>query len=359
MSRNLSVPLVLFGVVGFLLGLPALSFAQQAASHAESFIAFDVPGATSTDTAAIAVNAAGQITGTYNTDGIARHSFLRDRDGSFTSFDGPGSTFTEARAINSDGQIVGTYLTDGSMSHGFLRNPDGSFVTIDAPWAGSGNSLGTSARAINSRGQITGYYEDADRGFHGFVRDPDGTMISFEAPGIAGRLLGPIPYDINAAGQIVGTQVEGHSHGFLRNPDGTIIVFDFPGSSVYYTSAYGINPSGDIVGAYADFPSDISHGFVRDSDGTFVSFDAPGAGSSRPGQGTIFSAIKAAGEIAGYYVDADYGVHGFVRCRDGTMRSFDIPGAVDTWALGLNASGHIVGFYSDGASHGFVLRFKK
>jgi hypothetical protein len=82
--------------------------------------------------------------------------------------------------------------------------------------------------------------------------------------------------------------------------------------------------------------------------------------SLRPGHTeprTVPQGINPSGEITGYYSD---GVgHGFVRAADGTITSFDGPGASPsgTYATGINLSGEIVGYYSDypsPVSHGFV-----
>src|SRR6266576_4828283 len=53
-----------------------------------------------------------------------------------------------------------------------------------------------------------------------------------------------------------------------------------------------------------------------------ITFDAPGAGTGSY-QGTIATAISAAGVIAGYYFDSNWGCHGFVRNADVTVMAFD------------------------------------
>src|SRR5438309_1501874 len=82
-----------------------------------------------------------------------------------------------------------------------------------------------------------------------------------------------------------------------------------------------------------------------------ITFDAPGAGTGSY-QGTIATAISAAGVIAGYYLDSNWGCHGFVRNSDGTYISFDTPsrqlGAPTCpQPASFNAAGVIIGVESD------------
>jgi probable HAF family extracellular repeat protein len=83
---------------------------------------FDAPVAEATITQAVAINAIGQIVGTYvDGDGVT-HAFLM-AGANFTSFDFPGATSTSAWGINSPGQIVGTYIAADGSHHGFLAQP--------------------------------------------------------------------------------------------------------------------------------------------------------------------------------------------------------------------------------------------
>ena len=109
-------------------------------------------------------------------DGARAHGFLRQKDGTFTSFDLPGSHNTFAQAINSDGRITG-FSSSGACGllacgdgHGFLRQENGAITSFDPP-----GSFGTIADAINSDGQITGWYFDAARA-HGFLRQENLTL---------------------------------------------------------------------------------------------------------------------------------------------------------------------------------------
>jgi hypothetical protein len=89
---------------------------------------------------------------------------------------------------------------------------------------------------------------------------------------------------------------------------------------------------------------------VRAENPAITSFDAPGGA-----HGTYAVSINVAGEVTGYFFDANYGEHGFVRDRRGSITTFDGPNATATVAQGINAEGEIVGFYTVGsADQGFL-----
>ena len=114
-------------------------------------------------TFAKAINAEGEVTGNYGFGKLT--GFLRQTDGTSTTFDACDSAIqTFPTAINSEHQTTG-FCWDGGSTHGFLRNSDGIITNFDV---GSGNTFAT---GINARGQITGYYQDTNFIVHGFVRD--------------------------------------------------------------------------------------------------------------------------------------------------------------------------------------------
>jgi hypothetical protein len=85
----------------------------------------------------------------------------------FFTIDVPGATSTEAAAINPEGQIVGNYADAAGILHGFVLLRGTTFITIDVPGATS-----TEASGINPRGWIVGNYTDAAGSLHGFIAFP-------------------------------------------------------------------------------------------------------------------------------------------------------------------------------------------
>lgn len=125
----------------------------------------------------------------------------------FTTFDPPGSVHTQPVSINDLGTAVGFYMDANGLIHSFVRNPNGSFISFEAPGSGTARFLGTTAESISPVGVVTGNYTDSKTICHGFVRAHDGTITTFDAPG-AGTLapyVGTKPLSINLGGTIAGS----------------------------------------------------------------------------------------------------------------------------------------------------------
>ena len=94
------------------------------------------------------------------------------------------------------------------------------------------------------------------------------------------------------------------------------------------------------------------HGYVRLSGGRFIY--PPDREPDSPLNNTI--GINDLGQISGTYRDADGRRHGFV-LEYGQYTTLDPPGAVNVFASGINASGWIVGPYTDADTnivHGYL-----
>ena len=239
-------------------------------------------------------------------------------DHQIITFDPPGSILTLAMAINAAGTITGVYLDANNVGHGFLRAPDGTFTQIDVPGAGTRAGQGTQAESINPTGATAGFWVDASYAVHGFLRTPSGIIAKFDVPGAGtGASQGTYAYNINPAGEIGGVYLDENSvfHGFLRAPDGNITTFDVPGRAgtgagqgTDTATVDALNAEGALAGAYVDEGdilngTQVFHGYVRAANGNIIKFDVPGAGSG-PGQGTNDSGINDLGVIPGYYVDS-------------------------------------------------------
>ncbi len=146
---------------------PQMDSDANGAAKAAEFIVFDVPAATCQSgypacTTPVAINPAATVTGYYTDASASLHAFVRDRNGTITTFDGPGATCphygsicTEPFAINPEGKITGTFC-DATTCHGFLRDRKGAITTFDPP-----GSTYTQPNGINPDGAITGQYEES------------------------------------------------------------------------------------------------------------------------------------------------------------------------------------------------------
>jgi len=140
--------------------------------------AFDAPGAQGTF--AYSINPAGVIEGYYvDASGVA-HGYVRARGGTIATFDaagagtGPGQgTFASPfEAINPAGAITGWYLDASNVFHGYVRDANGTITTFDVPRAGTSPGQGTLPNWINPAGTIVGLSIDSSGVGHGFLRTP-------------------------------------------------------------------------------------------------------------------------------------------------------------------------------------------
>lgn len=176
-------------------------------------------------TSPLAINDGGVITGLYSRQS-GTYGFVRSADGTFTNFHIAGAggfVGVYPDALNESGLITGYYTDSNDVFHGFVRDPEGTITSFDAPGAGTGAYQGTFAGSIASDGTIAGSYTDANNISHGFLRLKNGTIREFDVPGAGtGNGEGTVPFSINNAHVISGFEVDnnGVAHGFLRTPDG-------------------------------------------------------------------------------------------------------------------------------------------
>lgn len=292
------------------------------------FTVFNVPSGgipASAPTLVTAVNASGVIAGnTVGSFGVPGQvpqpeGFIRATDGTITLVNMPISSETLITAMNDGGAVAGVYV-DIAGPHVFIRRIDGTFASFEIPSALTVKII--IVRSIDSSGNIAGFFSDSNLVAHGFLRSSDGTITIIDAPN-AGTVSpeGTVVTGANSTGAIVGSLSEPFGstiaeHSFLRSAAGNYTVFDPPGAQ--NSSATAINDSGAIVGAYAGFNS-VRHGYLRQPSGAFVILDDPDAAPD-PGQptGTILSLgtepldINASGAIVGEYSDANGVRHGFL-----------------------------------------------
>jgi hypothetical protein len=114
------------------------------------------------------------------------------------------------------------------------------------------------------------------------------------------------------------------------------------------TYVFGINNFGNIVGSGNTVVNSTRiHGFL-DLAGSFSTIDIPGA------EETWAMGINNSGDIVGFYVDSASNYHGFLNVG-GSFTTIDVPGALWTEVYGINDSGDIVGTYrTSTGNHGFL-----
>jgi hypothetical protein len=159
--------------------------------------------------------------------------FIRQVDGSTSTFTMPGAHSTFVSGINNHGQIVGGFTVDtgaGTPRTGFLRHVDGTFTAFNVADE-SGAPLPTQAEDINDAGVIVGYFlpedhaheHDAEHAHEGkeeavlpFLRKSDGAILRFSLPNTLQARFS----DINNRGVISGFSVgeDGVRQALLLTP---------------------------------------------------------------------------------------------------------------------------------------------
>lgn len=246
-----------------------------------TFVTFDAPGAGTgpfQGTLATSISQEGVISGFLIDGNSVYHGFVRDQEGNITTFDAPGAGTTAnappqgtfpcmETCINSSGAITGFYYDANYAVHGFVRQPDGSITTFDAPRGGTGTFQGTVSGSINQAGTIAGYFEDSNSMFHGFVSTPEGNFVTFDVPAASMNPgEGTAAFSINSAGVIAGEYNDAQSvmHGFSRSVSGTFATFSAPGAG--RGAGQGTRPStnnaeGAVTGWWVD-RNNLNHGFL-------------------------------------------------------------------------------------------------
>ena len=249
----------------------------------------------------------------------------------------PASKRTVASGIDDRGQIVG-YYDDSAGTHGFLLRDD-RFATIDFPGA-----VYTTALGVGAQGEIVGTYRmrgEPAVNYHGYLRTNDGRFERVDSPPYKNTIAQRILPD----GTILGCR---HGDDFGGSMRGAVL----RGHVHSETQAVGSMHNGAtpdlrrIVGLYNYSPGDRSAGYVID-DGAFKPLIVPGSAATSAWD------VNPAGEVVGSYRDS-IGVHGFILTADGFM-PLNVPKAAMTRVFGISPSGALVGsFDAGGRTFGFL-----
>jgi hypothetical protein len=243
-------------------------------SSAGTLTEFDPPNSIGSD--AFCINDNGDVAGGL-LDANGSHGFVRTADGNFSIIDPTGNA-SQVKAvfpnqINASGDIAGYYTDTNGVFHGFLRDSNGTITTFDAPGAGTATGEGTEISDMNASGVIVGGINvgivNGVNTTHSFVRATDGTYTVFDPPQSGAH--SSFAEGINDSGAVVGTYRDANlvRHGYLLQPDGTFVSFDDPNAAQLPlsttnlgTTPYRINAGGAIAGLFTD-SSGVRHGFVR------------------------------------------------------------------------------------------------
>ena len=160
----------IFLVLGLLL-VTTTCFARQD----RPYVVFDVPGATSTHP--VSINNNGDVTGWYSTIDGNKRGFVREFDGTLTTFDGVPTNINDAGAIT--GYLSVSNWPPYPSLVGFVRDQDGKITLFEIKRKETSYAAYiTFGSAINNQGEIAGFFLDDSMSDlpHGFIRDRQGSM---------------------------------------------------------------------------------------------------------------------------------------------------------------------------------------
>src|SRR5215469_1362392 len=152
---------------------------------------------------------------------------------------------------------------------------------------------------------------------------------------------------IDNHGTIVGSyRTTGPRHALLITGGDFIPLASGSVLATHFSEAEKSNDRGDVVG-FLIGDDGFVHGFLL-SDGVLTTGDFPGASQ------TFALGINESGTIVGEWDQIDSGgnliaYHGWI-FKDGTFSQVDVPGAVDTAVVGINARGDLVGIWDSGVT---------
>ena len=253
---------------------------------------------------------------------------------------------TYAHGINDLGQVSG--YAKKSKSFPYRRSISGSMKNLGLL---PGHEEGY-AHGINDLGQVVGYTQ-LDGGYQSqafLYTDGVGLTGLGSLDGFESKAFG-----INNLGEVVGASCVSdkyHQHAFLYNElTGMEDIGMLPGHTV--SSAYDINDRGQIVGLSALYGNTNYRAFLYSED-TKEMIDLGTLG----GNSSVANAINNSGVVVGNSRTADGYEHAFMYSEDLGMIDLGTVGDYkESFALGINDSGQIVGYLLDRANRNYEEMF--
>ena len=198
---------------------------------------------------ASSINDIGQVTGNYYQAAIWQSGIGITQ----LPYGGLGYSWNMACQINNLGQVAG-WSGDGNYTHAVIWNG------TDMIDVGSlGGEEGGGLTCINDYTKVAGFSMNADGFYRAFTWRP-GTTIT-ELPILRYPFGESYAYDINEAGQVVGTS---NAKAVLWEDDGTPVdLGGLPCGLLDRSTAYAINDHGQVVGRTEDIDNIRSRAFIR------------------------------------------------------------------------------------------------
>lgn len=330
---------------GLVLAVPAF---------AQSYNVFNIgtlggPGTYATD-----INESGQITGNSDTGTVGQyHAFVTQANGREMSDLGalPGGNTSQGYGINASGQVTGmsevaTGISGFIMPQAFIADLSGGIRPVT-------EGVQTAGMGINDSGQIAGYiFEPLHPGTDAFVTGANG-LNALPIGGLHGE--GDRAYGINSSGQVVGAGLfnSGFHHAYITSPNHASAL-DLGTLGGYKSTATSVNESGQVVGSSTtEFGLESPfHAFITDANSEMTDLGTLGGKNSEAHD------INSDGVVVGW---ADIAIgnrkHAFITGPDGEgMKDLNDlvkleNGTFFSDAQGINDHGQIIANATNGFAY--------
>jgi hypothetical protein len=246
--------------------------------------------------------------------------------GTLTTFDVPEAVDTYIGGINNKGDIAGTYVDSSHVEHGFVRSAKGKFTTIDVPGSGY-----TGANGINDKGVVLVSGVDA-AGYQAIYTYNKGIFTT-----IIDNHQTPIATSINSLGSVAGYNSPPHQYetAFLY-ANGTLTTL--PITQYSFSASFGLNKHNEVVGQAADGAT--QYGFIYSPKGK-VKYIGPNGSTESFNLG-----VNDSGVIVGVSYTSPTESVGYTYDK-GVFSTLSVTGGTNASANAINNAGLVLGNYLD------------
>jgi hypothetical protein len=260
----------------------------------------------------LGINNSGRIAGYYGSGlhGHPNKGYLVARPygpRAFRAVNVPGSSQTEVTSVNDNGVAVGFFSRTNkgnpalNSDIGFYLK-GGKFHKVTFPTGNVSNPPINQLLGINKTGIAVGFFLDATRQAHAYRYNTNNHKFEMLNISNSGNATAT---SISGGGSIAGffTNSGGRVVSFLLHSNGQLVTMARPGADV--TQAFGVNNSGEVVGAYTVGSS--TFGFTWQASRGFRTVSDPNGRGS-----TIVNGVNNAGDLVGFYTDRNGHTNGML-----------------------------------------------